>query len=355
MYSVALCTYNGEKFIKEQLQSILTQTILPEQIVICDDSSTDSTIKKIRSIAECHYRIDWKIVINNTKLGYVKNFEKAISRCSHNYIFLADQDDVWLPDKAEKCISVFRNKPNISALFTNALIVDENLNSLESDMFSRRNFNDKTKVSFQSNKGLIYMLTKHVATGATMCFRRSFVHSALPIEKNKYVIHDGFLGILARMAGILGYIDEPLIYYRQHREQQIGAGLSQDLLLEHYTDAHNKGFLNRLIRRFYSTEDLKEQLKIIQAQYEKEEYFIKVINERTISISPSAKDLIEKRIRLMKKILSYEPGRLKRILKISPSYLKYDIPEFRSWKSWLITSFNYIISPNCSQNELPDP
>src|SRR5688572_22956866 len=95
--SVALCTYNGANFIGEQLQSICSQTMSPNEIVICDDASTDKTISCIREIKNNYPAIDWKIVKNTSNLGYVKNFEQAISLASGDIIFLSDQDDVWLP------------------------------------------------------------------------------------------------------------------------------------------------------------------------------------------------------------------------------------------------------------------
>src|SRR5687768_2514416 len=100
--SVALCTYNGAKFIAEQLESICKQTTPPNEIVICDDGSTDDTIACIDRVKKNHPAIDWKIKRNTANLGYVKNFEQAVLLTTGDIVFLSDQDDVWLPEKVQK-------------------------------------------------------------------------------------------------------------------------------------------------------------------------------------------------------------------------------------------------------------
>ena len=119
--SVCLATYNGEKYIKEQLDSILPQLSANDEIIISDDNSTDDTINIIRSLND--ERI--KIYVNKTK-GIVKNFENALNNASGDIIFLSDQDDVWKNDKVKKILSAFSSDNSLTFVFSNAEIIDEN-------------------------------------------------------------------------------------------------------------------------------------------------------------------------------------------------------------------------------------
>ena len=123
--SVALCTYNGDKYLSEQLDSILNQSIQVDEIVICDDKSTDGTHDIINQYYSKYPNIV-KFYLNETNLRSVKNFEKAISLCTGDIIFLSDQDDSWLPEKVAEMTSYFDLNPTISVLATNANCMDEN-------------------------------------------------------------------------------------------------------------------------------------------------------------------------------------------------------------------------------------
>ena len=123
--SVALCTYNGEKFLKEQLDSILNQTVKVDEIVVCDDGSTDATVSILNSYKEAFPSI-FRVYQNEKNLRSVKNFEKAISLCENEIIFLCDQDDVWKPEKVSVFLEKFRENTDVDVFASNAEIVDEN-------------------------------------------------------------------------------------------------------------------------------------------------------------------------------------------------------------------------------------
>src|SRR5574344_1867255 len=125
MISVALCTYNGEKYIEEQLLSIIHQTEKVDEIVVCDDCSVDNTIKKVEHIAVEHPEITFNIKVNEQNLGVTKNFEKAIFLCKGDIVFLSDQDDVWNPNKVASIVQWFEKHPDKSTVFTNAILIDE--------------------------------------------------------------------------------------------------------------------------------------------------------------------------------------------------------------------------------------
>lgn len=123
MVSVAMCTYNGEKFIKAQLESILAQTHVPDEIIICDDCSQDSTIDIVSSILKS-WNGRYKIIVNQSNLGFKRNFAKAISLCTGDIIFLADQDDVWESCKIDVISKIFQNHNDISLIFHDVVIVE---------------------------------------------------------------------------------------------------------------------------------------------------------------------------------------------------------------------------------------
>ena len=124
--SIALCTYNGEKFIREQIESYLTQTVLPDEIIVCDDGSSDDTVSIVRQYLEANEGIKWRLIQNEKTLGTNKNFEKAVGFCSGDFIFFSDQDDIWRNEKIEQTISFFNKNRECEAIFSNAILIDEN-------------------------------------------------------------------------------------------------------------------------------------------------------------------------------------------------------------------------------------
>ena len=122
--SVALCTYNGSKFIEQQINSILNQTIKVDEIIVCDDTSSDATVSILKKLQVTHPCI--VIIENEINLRSTKNFEKAIQLCSGDYIFLADQDDLWNTEKVAKTLAIFKENPTAEGVFTNADLIDDN-------------------------------------------------------------------------------------------------------------------------------------------------------------------------------------------------------------------------------------
>lgn len=130
--SVALCTYNGSSYIEKQLNSILDQQDFKvNEIVICDDNSTDETLEILNDFKAKHPSV-FSIHVNEYNVGSTKNFEKAISLCSGDYIFLADQDDIWKEDKIKKTLAVFDKNPSAEGVFSNADLIDQEDNLIPS-------------------------------------------------------------------------------------------------------------------------------------------------------------------------------------------------------------------------------
>lgn len=235
--SVALCTYNGEKYIKKQLESIIYQSVCVDEIVIRDDGSQDSTLDIIYKVANNHPDISFNIKQNKIKQGVVKNFEEAISACHGDLIFLSDQDDIWDNKKVEIIRKYFFNNPEKDTVFTNATLIDENNNICYEFSLFDFYFNKETQYMF--NNGLKYVVfqTNH-ATGATMAFRRKSFSSIIKICDSLEYYHDGAIALLSLNRNALGYIDDPLIGYRIHPSQQVGLGGSDR------STNHSSGYLH---------------------------------------------------------------------------------------------------------------
>ena len=221
--SIALCTYNGAEFIKEQIQSILNQTIAPDEIIVCDDGSTDNTLEIIQQIDILH---NCKIFRNNTNLGTIKNFEKAIANCKGEIVFLADQDDLWQLDKIEKLLDFFRNNPSKKVVFTDALLVDQEGKSLEKNLWKEVRFGTKEQNLWNKGQEIDVLIQGNRVTGCTMAFNRAFVQQYLPFPQDlnsMNFIHDTWIAWVGAANHVIGFIDQPLVSYRQHEKQQIGA------------------------------------------------------------------------------------------------------------------------------------
>ena len=220
--SIALCTYNGERFLQEQLDSYVCQTRLPDELVVCDDGSTDGSLPILRDFAN-KAPFSVKIYENTVNLGFAKNFEKAISFCTGDLIFLSDQDDVWMPEKIEAISKRFGHDPQLGMVFTDAQLVDENLSYLGFDFFGVP-YNSEVRDALEKGSFLKALLFRNHISGATMAFRRPLVEYAIPLPGDKVpeMNHDGWIGFVAVLAGNYEFLDIPLIKYRQHRDQQIG-------------------------------------------------------------------------------------------------------------------------------------
>ena len=220
LISIAMCTYNGEAYLSDQLVSIANQTYPLDELVICDDGSTDNTLQVLDKFSkEAPFPV--KVCRNEQRLGPTKNFEKAVSLCRGDFVFLSDQDDVWMPQKVDKLRQTLVNNPDAGYVFSDALIVDEALRPMGYTMWQSIKFTRRQRRQFEQGKQLAVLLKHNVVTGATMAFRAWLKSVILPVP-DEY-IHDEWIALLASSVGMYGVlIDEPLIQYRQHPQQMIG-------------------------------------------------------------------------------------------------------------------------------------
>ena len=230
-----MCTYNGAKFIEEQLWSIFRQSLLPREIIVSDDNSSDETIllvnktfKEASISIEGVNEITLKVIINPTPLGVTKNFEQAISLCSQELIALCDQDDVWQPTKLEELSLLFDQSPELLFAFSNSRLVDAEGRPIGQTSFDALRVSKKEKSKFETGKGSSVLLKRNLATGATVMFRNRLFKIAKPFPSDW--VHDEWLALVSSFAGQIIMNDHCLIDYRQHGNNQIGiakAGVRQ--------------------------------------------------------------------------------------------------------------------------------
>ncbi len=216
--SVALCTYNGSKFIEQQINSILNQTIKVDEIIVCDDKSSDTTVSILRKLQDQHPTI--VIFENEINLKSTKNFEKAIQLCSGDYIFLADQDDHWNEQKVAKTLAVFKENPTAEGVFSNANLIDEN----NTFIYNKTIWDSVFFFEKEMLKPIdfINLIAKNgnVITGATLCIKEEVKTFIFPFSEE--IFHDEWIAYLIAFRNTLFYSTENLIDYRIHKNQQVG-------------------------------------------------------------------------------------------------------------------------------------
>lgn len=210
MISVCIATHNGESYIKEELLSILPQLGPADEVIISDDGSIDRTVEIIKSLEDHRIKI-YEIALPKGKKPHYyvsKNFENAITHASGDVIFLADQDDVWCPNKVSVCLSALES--NVAVLH-NLECVDADLRPLGDTWYNeRRRFRPFN---------ILMLRGKHM--GCALAFRRELLKFILPFPVS-LCIHDFWIGIISEFKGRLDYIDQPLIYYRIHSNNTSG-------------------------------------------------------------------------------------------------------------------------------------
>lgn len=198
MISVCLATYNGSAYIEAQLRSVLEQLSHEDEVVVADDGSTDETIPIVNAIGDPRIRV----VATGGKFGVIKNFERALLASRGEFIFLCDQDDVWLPGKVAQCVAALQSH---LLVVTDCKVVDSRLDEIAPSFFRLRN----------SGKGLLHNLWKNSYLGCCMAFRRELLEYALPFPQG-IPMHDMWLGMIAETKGPVAFLESPLLLYRRH-------------------------------------------------------------------------------------------------------------------------------------------
>jgi glycosyltransferase involved in cell wall biosynthesis len=220
MISVALCTFNGEEFLPEQLRSLQNQSRLPDELVVCDDGSKDRTVEMLKSFSRSA-PFPVKIYQNENQMGPAGNFAQAIALCEGRIISFCDQDDIWESEKLQKTLQVFDRNPQTAFVFSDAEVCDDDCEPLGYRLWTSVGFLGPLREQFDSGNGADVLLRQNVVTGATLSFAARFRPLILPIPGGWF--HDGWIALLLSAVGRGQAIAEPLIRYRQHANQSVGA------------------------------------------------------------------------------------------------------------------------------------
>lgn len=249
MVSIVMATYNGEKYLEEQINSILSSTYQDFEIHIFDDGSKDSTMDILNNYKK-QYPDKIKVIQNETNLGVTLNFLNAINRITSDYVMMCDQDDVWKKDKIARTLKRIRQmevqfeKELPIAVFTDAHVVDSNLNMLHESFFRSGRLNPRLT-------DLSHLLMENKLIGCTVMINAALrkVLQSSPLPK-KARLHDGWLGLIASSLGKVGFIKEPTLYYRQHEANLVG----------------NRNFISYILNRISNIGKQKKALLELQTQ-----------------------------------------------------------------------------------------
>jgi len=249
LVSIIIATYNGEKYIAEQIDSILKSSYQDVEIYICDDGSQDGTMDILREY-EDKYPDIIHVNQNEKNLGVTLNFLEAICRTTTDYVMLCDQDDVWKIDKIAMTLKRMRHmeaqldKKLAMAVFTDAKVVDAGLNTIDDSFFKSSHLNPR-------KTDLPHLLMENKLIGCTIMINASLRKVIQGFDLPVYAkLHDGWIGLIASSIGKIGYIDETTLLYRQHENNVVG----------------NQTFISYIKDRMSSLKKQKEALNILQRQ-----------------------------------------------------------------------------------------
>lgn len=249
--SVALITFNGSKFIKEQIDSILNQDVAVDEINIFDDQSTDNTWNLL---VEYQKKYPNKIYLyqNKNNIGYYLNIQQAIKRCTNEIICLADQDDIWLPNKIATIKQFFNEHTDVVGICTNGFIIDESSQIIPKyDLWERMSFPYELVSKNNLFKEYTYTV-ENAATGATIAFKKNALDMEKPFPPIPFLVHDRWIVMRLLEVGKFEFINEDLIKYRIHDQQSIG-GIEENM--ERYLEYNKDILLNNFT--FSSFKDVR--------------------------------------------------------------------------------------------------
>ena len=223
--SVALTTFNGEKYIEKQLKSLLFQQRPIDEVIIVDDASSDKTVVIVDEFIKKNNLLNWHLYVNNENIGFLKNFKNAIEKTTGDIIFLCDQDDIWFNTKINSMLNRFESDERIKAIYSGFKFIDENDNIIftRQKKLSANNNLIKFRIEpFQTVKiDLSTICNYNISPGCTLAFTREV--KDIYLANTKCVcVHDWELALIAAFLDGLYFFNTPLTNYRIHRENTIG-------------------------------------------------------------------------------------------------------------------------------------
>lgn len=243
--SIIICTYNGEKYIEEQLNSLKKQSVYINEYIICDDNSSDNTCIIVNRYIEKNPELNIKLFRSEKNKGVIRNFEFGLKQSNGDYIAFCDQDDVWLPNKIEVSLDKIKEmeqkygKEMPLLVHTDLLVVDEDLNVISSSFFRQEGL----KV-YKNEAVLKALFLQNNLVGCTMFFNKIAKEVSLPFPKH-IIMHDYWLGLVVASKGEIEFINQKTIKYRQHKKNVVGA--KKYISFQSLKKVFNKDYLNRSI------------------------------------------------------------------------------------------------------------
>lgn len=254
--SIALCTFNGSKYVGEQLKSIINQTLQPNEIIIFDDASTDNTVDIVKNILD-QWDGEYKIFENKNNVGFQRNFNLALHRCSGDIIFLSDQDDYWECEKISKQVHILNENPNVLLCFHDAALVDNNLNQLGISMWKSIKFNYNEFLHGNYSR----LFISPCVQGCSIALRKELLEKMV-VPFSKFAYHDEWLAMNAVLYGDIYPINEKLLRYRQTGNNAIGVNIGTFWGKIHSWFSHpskkKKTYVKNLYRKYKVWSDFYE-------------------------------------------------------------------------------------------------
>ena len=247
--AVVLCTYNGARFLPQQLESLRAQTVQPAQYVLSDDASSDDTWAMLQAFASERMAAGCEVILhrNEDNLGYVRHFEQALQRADAEVLLPCDQDDVWHPGKIARMAEVFAARPGLLMLHADARLVDGEGKPLGRGLFEVLEVTADEMQAMHEGRAFDVLLRRNIVTGAVMALRRRLLEGAFPVGDGW--AHDEWLAMLAAMQGEADTLDEAWVDYRQHGGNQIGVR-ERSVVQKHLgIGVGRREFLRRLVGR----------------------------------------------------------------------------------------------------------
>ncbi|MFR1449834.1 MAG: glycosyltransferase [Beduini sp.] len=234
--SLVIAVYNGEKYLIEQLNSVLNQTEKLDEVILIDDLSTDQSFNIIKKFIEQNNLSTWKLIKNEKNLGYKGNFRKGLELVSGDVIFLSDQDDIWHEGKVEKICYFMNDNPNILSLGTSFNLIDEHTNKFEIPL--KKGYANQNLINFPIKEDELikidikFLHQRNFCQGCTMAFKKEIKDEFLKVSTQKNP-HDWEINLIACSHGGSYFYNHPLIDYRIHGDNTIGleeqiSGLGED-------------------------------------------------------------------------------------------------------------------------------
>lgn len=271
--TVVMATYNGERYIREQLDSIIKQTQKPQRIIVVDDCSNDKTVSIIHDVLK-NSEVSYEVIEHKKNQGVAQSFMDGIALADTEYIFLADQDDYWFPVKIKNMMEVICEEDDFSMVVCNAYITDDKLVETGKTMFEYIELPlefDKDKCVLSSDEALELLLKRNYATGMCMLIRKSRLMDVFPFPD--VMVYDSWLAWKLALSGTVVFIQTPYVLYRQHSENVVGAKKSRVMVGQYYQ--HRKSNKEKFVKKYnYLCETARKDKRGVEQTERALEFYI---------------------------------------------------------------------------------